>query len=160
MSSTNPDIETLVNVILLDHFPNPPARDEEIRRFEETNGWRLDDEMRAFYSRCNGASLFQPCNSTYRLLALEEIVRARIAIFGEDVARYGPDSWYVVCDNLDGDYTAVNVANPFTGCYSLYDVFHETFPDPLYTQCVAKSFSEFLMKALASGNMRYWLSAG
>ncbi len=151
----------LLNEIERHHFPNPPATPTELSAFEARIGWRLDDELRAFYLRFNGACLFAPAPDwSYRLLPLSEIERARVAVFGGNGDRdeRGPASWFVVCDNGDGDYVAIDVAAALDGRYPLFDVWHEGFPDPSECRQVAASFAEFLERALRSGGARYWLA--
>ena len=48
-------------------------------------------------------------DADYRVLPLSEIVRARVAIFGEDKDEDGPSARYVICDLQDGDYVLVDV---------------------------------------------------
>ena len=150
-------IDEALRSILAAHFPAAPATVDEIARFEAANGWRLDDEMRAFYFSCNGANLFRRTNSPYRILPLCEIQRARVAVFGVDDDRYGSSTMYTVCDNGDSDYVAVNVSSDEP--YLLYDIFHEV--GPFLNDCVvvATSFSEFLTRALGSDGRLYWLNA-
>ena len=82
------DIESSIDRVIANHFPNPRASPDEIKRFEDRHQRLLDDELRAFYSRCNGASLFDRYDSSYEILPLEEIVRARTAVFGADADIY------------------------------------------------------------------------
>ncbi len=75
----------LLEEVSRDHFPHPPATPEEIEQFERRVGWKLDPDLRAFYLHCNGAELIKRLPHTpYRVLPLSNIVRARVAIYGED----------------------------------------------------------------------------
>ncbi len=65
------------------HFPNPPATPEQLEDFEQRVGWRMDPDLRAFYLHCNGAKLFEQPDSPYRLLPVDKIIRARVAMRGE-----------------------------------------------------------------------------
>jgi hypothetical protein len=151
-------MSVLLEEVSRDHFPHPPATLEEIEEFERRMGWRLDAELRAFYLHCNGAELFKPLPETrYRILPLSEIVRARIAIFGEDNDADGPASQYTLCDVQTGDYIVVDVSRQKNGCYVLIDADHEAWPDPAYCEQIANSFSEFLEKALRSKGRLYYL---
>lgn len=140
------------------HFPNPPATPEQIAAFEARMGWTLDPDLRAFYLHCDGAALFQRFPDTnYHLLPLAEIRRARVAMRPRDDDSFGPASWYTLVDLQDSDYVILDVARRQQGRYPLLDAFHETFPE---VRPLAASFSEFLEKALASGDDYFWLDAG
>jgi hypothetical protein len=140
------------------HHPEPPATPEQIAAFEARIGWRLDPDLRAFYSHCNGAALFRPrLHANYRVLSLDEIRRARLAIRGRELDEDGPASWYTLLYLQDGDYIITDVSRMNDERYPILDAFHETFPDPVETRQIASSFSEFLERALASGDDFFWL---
>jgi hypothetical protein len=138
------------------HFPYPPATQEEIEAFEQRVGWKLDPDLRAFYLHCNGGTLFKRGpDADYRILPLSEIVRARVAIFGED--KDGPASMYAICDLQDGDYILVDVGRQEDGRYPIMDGWHEAWPNPKHCKQIACSFEEFLERALHSGGSFFWL---
>jgi hypothetical protein len=151
-------MSSLLEEVSRDHFPYPPATPEEIAEFEQRAGWRLDPELRAFYLHCNGAELIERLPDTpYRILPLSKIVRARVAIFGEDDDKWGPASMYTLCDVQDGDYVLVDVSRQENGRYPLMDGYHEAWPNPEYCGSVASSFAEFLEAAMHSQRPVYWL---
>ena len=121
-------------------------------------GWKLDPDLRAFYLHCDGGTLFAPRAEApnYRILSLAEIQRARVQMRHCDEDAYGAASWYTLLYLQDGDYILVDVARQSQGRYPLLDAFHETFPA---VEQIAASFSEFLEKALASGDTYFWLDA-
>ncbi|RKH01351.1 SMI1/KNR4 family protein [Corallococcus carmarthensis] len=140
------------------HYPRPPATPEQIAAFETRMGWKLDEDLRALYLHCNGATLFAPLpDVNYHLLPLERIERARTAILGRDDDSAGAATHYCVVDMQDGDYVLVDVAQQAGGSYPLLDAFHETYPEE--APRIAASFEEFLEKALCSGNRSFWLSS-
>jgi hypothetical protein len=96
-------MDALLAEVSRHHFPNPPATPAQLEAFEQRMGWRMDPGLRAFYLHCNGARLFEQPDSPYRLLPLDKILRARIAMRGEDSDEWGPASWYVLCDLHDSD---------------------------------------------------------
>jgi hypothetical protein len=148
----------LLEEVSRDHFPYPPATPEQLEEFERRVGWRLDAELRAFYLHCNGAELIERLPDTpYRILPLPKIVRARVAIYGEDDDKWGPASMYALCDVQDGDYVLVDVSRQENGLYPLMDGYHEAWPNPEYCGPVARSFSEFLSGVLRSRRPVYWL---
>lgn len=138
------------------HFPNAPATPAQIAAFEARVGWKLDEDLRAFYLHANGGTLFKPLpNATYCILSLDEIERARVAIRGRDQDSAGPASHFTLVDMQDTDFVILDVAKSEAGRYPLLDAFHETYPDDVPR--IASSFEEFLKKALSSGNRTYWL---
>ena len=151
-------MSSLLEEVSRDHFPYPPATLEEITEFEQRVGWRLDPDLRAFYLHCNGAELIERLPDTpYRILPLSKIVRARVAIYGEDDDKWGPASMYTLCDVQDGDYVLVDVSRQENGRYPLMDGYHEAWPNPEYCGPIASSFSEFLEATIRSRRPVYWL---
>jgi hypothetical protein len=137
------------------HFPNGPATSAQIEAFEAHVGWRLDEDLRAFYLHCNGATLFKPrADALYRFLSLSEIRRARLAIRARDEDQDGAPSVFTLVDMQDSDYVVVDVTQREANRYPLFDAFHETFPE---TERIASSFEDFLKRALHSGNRAFWL---
>jgi hypothetical protein len=153
-------MDTLLEELSRRHFPNPPASPHQIEEFEKRAGWPLDPDLRAFYSRCDGARLFKRDDEIYRILPLSKIIRARVAILGRDSDEDGPSSWYAVCDTGDTDYVAVDTSKTENGRYPLLDCFHETFMEPGSNKRIAHSFSDFLEHALRSGGRLFWLQEG
>ncbi|NOK20549.1 SMI1/KNR4 family protein [Corallococcus carmarthensis] len=137
------------------HFPRPPATPEQIAAFEARVGWKLDADLRAFYQRSDGGTLFeeQP-DASYRILSLEEIRRARVAIMGRDNDQYGAPSHYTLVDMQDTNYVILDVAQQAGGAYPLFDAWHETYP---VAKPIASSFAEFLERAMRSDGFSYWL---
>ncbi|RKG99763.1 SMI1/KNR4 family protein [Corallococcus sp. CA053C] len=150
-------IERLLAEISRSHFPNAPATPAQLAAFEVRVGWVLDADLRAFYLHCDGATLFQPRQEdpNYRILSLAEIQRARIAMRRRDEDAFGPASWYTLLYLQDSDYIVLDAARQANGRYPLLDAYHETYP--LEVRPIASSFSEFLEKALASGDDYFWL---
>ena len=151
-------MRALLEEISRDHFPYAPAPPDELAEFERRVGWRLDADLRAFYLHCNGAELMERLPDTpYRILPLSKIVRARVAIYGEDDDKWGPASVYALCDVQDGNYVLVDVGREENGRYPLLDGDHEAWPDPDYCKQVADSFSDFLARVLGTRRSLYWL---
>ncbi|WP_240356136.1 SMI1/KNR4 family protein [Myxococcus eversor] len=150
-------MEELLAEVSCVHHPHAPAARAEIAAFEERVGWRLDDELRAFYQHCDGAELFDPLpDARYSILSLAEIRRARIAIRGRDEDSAGPAGWWALVDVQDGDYALLDVSAPRDGGYPLLDGWHESYP--LRCRPIAASFREFLERALSGGDKLYWLN--
>lgn len=150
-------MRALLDEIATHHFPNPPATPEQLSAFEARVGWRLDDELRAFYSRFDGATLFAPRpDEKFRILSLGEIQRARIAKRGQDDDSMGAASWWTLVYLQDSDYNLVDVAQ-HGGPYRILDAWHETYPQQVVE--IAPSFAVWLERTLRSGNQLWWLPA-
>jgi len=67
----------------------------------------------------------------------------------------GAASWYTLVYCQDSDYVLIDVAAQQGVHYPLLDAWHETYP--LQVRQIAASFSEFLERALASGDHLFWL---
>lgn len=154
------DLDAILREIRARHVPRPGASAAAIAAFEGRVGWTLDEEQRAFYLACDGASLFPSGNEARcRLLSLAEIERARTAIFGRDDDQWGDPGWWVVVDVLDGNYIMLHRDRCARGLFTLHDCFHETFHLPEASTIVATSLVDFLHRALTSRSGQYWLDA-
>jgi hypothetical protein len=151
-------MESLLETISRHHFPNPPASREQIEAFERQQGWSLDQDLRAFYLRCNGATLFQRLNSPCRFRELSQIRRARIDMRGSDTVECGPVSWYVVADLPDSDRIIIDVSASREDFYPIIDGFHEAILGPEERKRIADSFSGFLSQMFLHQGQAFWLS--
>ncbi|QSQ18255.1 SMI1/KNR4 family protein [Myxococcus landrumensis] len=151
-------MDELLAEVSRSHHPRPPATSAEIAEFEARVGWKLDDELRAFYLHSNGAELFEPLpNAQYIILPLAKIRRARVAIRGRDEDSAGPPGWWALVNSQDGEWALLDVSAGQQP-YPLLEAWHETFPGQC--QRIAGSFREFLAAALAGGDRLYWLQEG
>jgi hypothetical protein len=139
------------------HYPGPPASNEEVAAFESRWGFKLDPDLATFYRACNGAKLFAPANTPFEIFPLDQIVRARVAIYGRDDDSRGPPCIFAICDVEDGNYIGIDTSRLNDGCYPVVDLFHETFPQ--VTKPIADSFGQFLRLALGSDGCHFWIGA-
>jgi len=148
-----PTLAQLIDTMVREHYPHPPATEREIAEFEGRAGWQLGPELRALYTRTNGAELFVPLpDARYSILPLAELQRARVRMRGMDDDTMGAASWWTLVDCQDSDFVLVDVAGPAP--YPMLDGYHGTYPE---VRQVAASLHEFLTRALASNNRLYWL---
>ncbi|MCE9669037.1 SMI1/KNR4 family protein [Myxococcus stipitatus] len=145
----------LLDEIAAHHYPNPPATQARVEAFEAHSGWHLDEDLRAFYLRCDGATLFRPFpHEKFRILRLDEIRRARVELRGKDDDSMGAASWWTLVYLGDSDFNLVDVARP-GGPHPILDAFHETYPR--LVEVIAPSFRVWLERTLQSENQLWWL---
>jgi hypothetical protein len=124
----------------------------EIEAHETKYGYPLPGDLQTFYLRYKTVSLFDgPFGPTYRFVPVSQIHPTRIDIYGEDTDEWEPSTWVTICDVLDGNYVAIDIASGSGNEYNYIDCFHETFAEPGESTIIAKSFTELLHSALRSG---------
>jgi hypothetical protein len=131
--------------------------------YETKIGYRLPDDLKQFYARCNGATLFNDGEyGPYEILPLADVTRTRVCIYGDDADTddFAPASWYAICYVGDSNYVGIDLASPDGQSNNMIDCFHETHGAPGYDTIIAKSFTEFLQRAYASNGNHYWLEPG
>ncbi|RYZ40960.1 MAG: SMI1/KNR4 family protein [Myxococcaceae bacterium] len=138
----------LLDEVVRQHFPNPPATLEQLDAFEQRVGWRLDPDLHAFYLHCDGARLFDRIDPAFTFLPLSQIHGAGVVMRQDDTDRAGPSSWYAICEVRDSNYILLDVSQKQDSRYLIRDGYNEAFPDPVYCRQIAASFSEFLSGAL------------
>jgi hypothetical protein len=144
------------------HSSEPCIDSSEIDNLDKRYAFRLPDDLKEFYRRYESVKLFDSeFGATYRFVPVSEIHPTRIDIYGQDTDEWGPSSWLTICDVLDGNYIAIDIASKDGEAYSYIDCFHETFAQPGECKIVAKSFTELLECALrGGGNSVYYLQEG
>ncbi|MFP2960413.1 SMI1/KNR4 family protein [Myxococcus sp. 1LA] len=147
----------LLDEIAASHFPRAPATLAQLAAFEARTGWQLDADMRAFYLRMDGATLFERWpDQTFQVLPLAEIQPAGLAMRpGQARDEQGSASWWTLVSLGDDDYVVADVSRREQGCYPLLDAYHETFPRQVVQ--IAPSFGAWLERTLASDNQLWWL---
>lgn len=151
-------IEQLIAEALTHHQAKPPLSESERERALSQIPFTVPEDVRAYFSKCNGAVLFDPHDSHYRLVGVEGFHRTRFDIFGHDEDEFGPSELFTICDVQDGNFVALDLSKGTAAKCPVVDCFHETFGEPAYQpNTIADSFTEFLRQALKSGNKLYWL---
>lgn len=152
-------IETLIHEVIEKHRPNSPLDESSIAKLEIALGYQLPSDLREFYKHCNGAQVF---DFVYSILPLEQVQRTGVYIFGEENANLAPQSWYAICDMMDGNYIGIDfdsLKRDGKTC-SIIDCFHETHGMPGEDNIIALSFTEFLYRALNSEGNQYQFQTG
>jgi cell wall assembly regulator SMI1 len=152
-------IEDLFDEIEKDHSFEPCTDPTEIDSLETTLGYTLPRDLKSFYRKYNSVSLFvDPIGGpAYRFVPPSEIHPTRIDIYGQDTDEWGPSTWLTVCDVLDGNYVALDIASGSGDQYNYIDCFHETFAEPGQSTIVARSLAELVRSALDGGGDRlFW----
>lgn len=149
----NKDVErsvmaNLASRIQQHHLARGPARPEILQRVFAAVP--VPRDMREFYELLGeGADLF---DETYRLLPADDITRIDVG----DPAR----QWFTFCDVGDGNFVAFDAASVRGRTCNVIDCFHETVHAPGQRAVIARSFDEFVARALDSRGELYWLEDG
>jgi cell wall assembly regulator SMI1 len=157
-----PDLQNLFSEIERLHSWEACSNPGAVADLEQRLGCSFPDDIKAFYRRYDTVRLFadEHGDAAYRFVPAGEIHPTRKDVYGEDSDEWGPGTWQTVCDVQDGNYIAVDIASQ-EGAYCNYiDCFHETFAMPGQSKIVARSFAEFLDRALHGGARLYWLQEG
>ncbi len=154
-------LEDLFRQIENEHHFELTQNPDSIEALEKNSGYRFPDDLKRFYRRYDSVSLYSNEDPLYWFLSVSELHPTRIDIYGEDSIELGPDHWWSVCNVQDGNYISINLNSVQDDACDYIDAFHETFAEPGYSIIVAKSFTELLSSALASGdNQLYFLQEG
>jgi hypothetical protein len=151
-------LDKLVTEVLSRHWPKPPLPSAERQRLLTAIPFSIPQDLAYFFTKCNGATLFDPDRSRYMLVGVEGFHPTRFDIFGRDEDAFGPAGLFTVCDVQDGNFVALDLSHAELSRCPTLDCFHETFGDPSYQlRVIAESFTDFLARALDSANKLYWL---
>jgi hypothetical protein len=156
-------LKTLFSEIDAWHYSEPCTDKTAIDEFAQRNNYQLPDDLKVFYRKYKTVKLFDDpgAGATYRLVPISEIHPTRIDIFGTPSDEEAPKTWLTVCDVLDSNYIAIDIASNDGEAYNYIDCFHETFAEPGQCKIIARSFTELLMRALhGGGDQLYYLHPG
>jgi hypothetical protein len=155
-------LEALFAEIDAHHYAEPCANESEIDEFARSKKYQLPEDLKVFYRRYRTVKLFEgEFGARYRIVPISEIHPAHIDIYGPTSDEDAPESWLTICDVLDANYIAIDVASKDGEAYNYIDCFHETFAMPGECKVVARSFTELLMRALqGGGDSLYYLQPG
>jgi cell wall assembly regulator SMI1 len=151
-------IQDLFNEIEEQHSYEACTDPSEIEALEVKYGYPLPADLIAFYRRYKTVRMFDsPFGPLYRFVPISEMHPTRRDIYGEDTDEWGPRTWITICDVLDGNYIAIDIASGSGNQYNYIDCFHETFAEPGESQIIAKSFTELVNSAMRGGGERlFW----
>lgn len=151
-------IEDLFDEINELHSTEPFTDPSEIDALERKCDFPLPSDLKTFYRKYMTVELFDsPDGATYRFVPVSDIHPTRIDIYGKDTDEWGPSTWLTICDVLDGNYIALDIASESGDQYNYIDCFHETFAEPGESKIIAKSFTELLHSAIKGGGDKlFW----
>ena len=151
-------LEELITEILTRHRAKPPLPRSEREPLLSEIPFVVPADVQLFFSKCNGARLFDSLESRYELVGVQGFHPTRFDIFGHDEEIFGPLGLFTICDVQDGNFVALDLSKASGSKCPVVDCFHETFADPGYAYpIIAQSFTDFLAHALRSENRLYWL---
>jgi hypothetical protein len=146
-------MKNIIEEIKNNHRWHPPLPKSELlmQAFERTTGLTLPPDFKEFYMRCGRADLFE---SGCMILPLTEIQKASIVLLADESEDWCPGSWYAFCDMNDGDFAGLDLSSVQGNAVNVLDLNHDEIG-----RCtiIARSFTEFLERALRSSGRSYWL---
>jgi cell wall assembly regulator SMI1 len=132
--------------------------DDLFIEIEKNCGYQLPEDIKEFYRRYKTVNLFAFRGGwQYRFVLVNEIHCVGFDILGKFYEKDRTSSWFTICDVMDGNYVAVDLASEKDNQWNYIDCFHETFGIPGECRVIAKSFAEFLKQSLYSGDSLYYL---
>ncbi len=139
---------------------NPLAIDE----FEKQCGYELPQDLKDFYHRYQTIKLFDhEWGASYRFVPVIEIKVTGYDIYGKSANPNDylwPQSWFTICDVLDGNYIAIDLSSKNGNECNCIDCFHETYGIPGEAKVIAKSFRELLEESIKGGREHFYLQEG
>jgi hypothetical protein len=148
------EMDRLLDRVAAEHISIPARPDAKLRltRFAETSGFEVPEDLSAFYLRFESARIGDI--GTYQLLPIEAWARTGTLNGGDEWSDSEPPSWYLLCDTLNGDFVGIDLAPDAEGAHLITDIDHEAFRE---RRVIARSFTEFLSRALESADHRYYV---
>ncbi len=154
-------IEDLFADIEKSHIFQLADNPSEIDEFEKRCGYELPEDFKEFYRRYKTVKLFLYKGGWhYRFVTIGEMRVTGFDIYGEYYKNDGPNSWFTICDVMDGNYISVDLASKKGNKWNYIDCFHETYGIPGECKVIAKSFIELLEQCLRGGDNLFYLQKG
>lgn len=106
-----------------------------------------------FYGLCGGVVLFKSASYSTAIVSPREIVPANPAIIGKQIDDDISSSWYILADDLNGDYFTIDLSRERLG--RCYDSFWDSHAQVSDCKVIAVSFTDFLSRMLNNAG-RHW----
>lgn len=116
---------------------------------------KLPNDLKEFYTYCNGVELFINSEYPYKIVGIDEIARTDLNILGELMNEGLSVSWHNIAHDNNGDFLSIDLSENNFGC--CYDSFYETYGLIGDMPIIAQSFGELLLRLFESqGKYLYW----
>lgn len=151
--------EELVDLIeRIRRLPNcklqPPAPAEALVAFEQAHAVRLPDDLREFLLVTDGLELFGGSDYPLSLHGIRELQRSNMVIVGEPADYDRSFNWFVIANDLNGDYMSIDLAPARLG--RCYDSYFDRHASPGNCPVIAYSFTDFLGRAVENQGQHWW----
>lgn len=113
----------------------------------------LPDDLARFYDLCGGIILFPNASCSASVVPAHEVVPANPVIVGKQIEGDISASWYILADDLNGDYFTIDLSRERLG--RCYDSFWDSHAQVGDCKIVAESFTDFLSRMLNNAG-RHW----
>ena len=107
-----------------------------------------------FYDLCGGAVLFESASYSVSIVTPQGVVPANPAIRGEVIKGDISEMWYILADDLNGDYFSIDLSKERLGC--CYDSFWDRHAQAGDCKIVATSSTDFLMRMLDNKGQHWY----
>ena len=114
----------------------------------------LPDDLITFYELCGGALLFENASYSTSIVPPQEMVPANPVIRGENIEDDVSETWYILADDLNGDYFTIDLGRERLG--RCYDSFWDVHATPGDSKVVATSFTDFLVRMLNNKGQHWY----
>jgi hypothetical protein len=123
------------------------------------SGLVLPADLRDFYSRCGGVTLFSGAPFSLVVSSPSDLMNANQVILGRSFPDDRSDSWFVIARAGAGERISIDLHPSRAG--NCYDSFHEVHAVAGSCAIVARSFTELLTRLMGpEGDHWYWLEPG
>lgn len=117
---------------------------------------KLPDDLKLFYEKCGGISLFSDSFYGFTILGPQEIKLANPIIVGELCEDDISSRWYILCKSTQNNYITIDLSEERLG--RCYDSFWDRHGVVGECTIVARNFTEFLTLLFNNhGKSLYWL---
>ena len=113
----------------------------------------LPGDLAKFYELCGGVILYENAACSVSVVPPQEIAPANPVIRGEQIEGDISASWYILADDLNGDYFTIDLSRERLG--RCYDSFWDSHAQVGDSKIVAESFTDFLTRMLDNAG-RHW----
>lgn len=145
------DVEQILSLIAAtpDCFVRPVAGKPSM-----AEPYLLPDDLTRFYDLCGGVVLYENAGCSTSVVPPQEVVPANPVIRGEAIRGDISETWFIVADDLNGDYFTIDLSSDRLGL--CYDSFWDSHAQVGDCKIVAATFTDFLVRMLNNKGQHWY----